>query len=125
MKPWEILLSESQERMLIVVKKGMEKELLLCFNVCFCVERNGGEQTRQHMPKRGERKKTNTIILFPIIIFFFFNFWFVFVCADPFFFQFSQFYFFLYAKVAAFLYMYNSFSWISFPAVMKKKTTTI
>ena len=27
MKPWEILLSESQERMLIVVKKGMEKEV--------------------------------------------------------------------------------------------------
>jgi phosphoribosylformylglycinamidine synthase len=26
MKPWEILLSESQERMLMVVKKGMEKE---------------------------------------------------------------------------------------------------
>jgi len=27
MKPWEILLSESQERMLIVVKKGQEKEV--------------------------------------------------------------------------------------------------
>lgn len=26
MKPWEILLSESQERMLIVVKKGQEKK---------------------------------------------------------------------------------------------------
>ncbi|OAV46048.1 phosphoribosylformylglycinamidine synthase subunit PurL [Lewinella sp. 4G2] len=32
MKPWEILLSESQERMLIVCKKGMEKELLAVFD---------------------------------------------------------------------------------------------
>jgi phosphoribosylformylglycinamidine synthase len=31
MKPWEILLSESQERMLIVVKKGMEKEVEAVF----------------------------------------------------------------------------------------------
>lgn len=32
MKPWEILLSESQERMLIVVKKGMEKEVEAVFD---------------------------------------------------------------------------------------------
>ncbi|NJC25311.1 phosphoribosylformylglycinamidine synthase subunit PurL [Neolewinella antarctica] len=32
MKPWEILLSESQERMLIVCKLGMEKELLAVFD---------------------------------------------------------------------------------------------
>jgi phosphoribosylformylglycinamidine synthase len=32
MKPWEILLSESQERMLIVVKKGMEKDVEAVFN---------------------------------------------------------------------------------------------
>jgi phosphoribosylformylglycinamidine synthase II len=32
MKAWEILLSESQERMLIVVKKGMEKEVEKVFN---------------------------------------------------------------------------------------------
>lgn len=31
MKPWEILLSESQERMLIIVKKGMEKEVEAVF----------------------------------------------------------------------------------------------
>lgn len=31
MKPWEMLLSESQERMLIVVKKGREKEILEIF----------------------------------------------------------------------------------------------
>lgn len=31
MKPWEILLSESQERMLIVVKKGMEEAVLKVF----------------------------------------------------------------------------------------------
>ncbi|MBK8657420.1 MAG: phosphoribosylformylglycinamidine synthase subunit PurL [Bacteroidetes bacterium] len=31
MKPWEILLSESQERMLIVVKKGSEKEVEAVF----------------------------------------------------------------------------------------------
>jgi phosphoribosylformylglycinamidine synthase len=31
MKPWEILLSESQERMLLVVKKGMEKEVEAVF----------------------------------------------------------------------------------------------
>lgn len=31
MKPWEMLLSESQERMLIVVKKGREKEILDIF----------------------------------------------------------------------------------------------
>ncbi len=31
MKPWEILLSESQERMLIVVKKGMEKAVEAVF----------------------------------------------------------------------------------------------
>lgn len=31
MKPWEILLSESQERMLVVVKKGMEKEVEAVF----------------------------------------------------------------------------------------------
>jgi phosphoribosylformylglycinamidine synthase len=31
MKPWEILLSESQERMLIVVKKGMEKDVEAVF----------------------------------------------------------------------------------------------
>lgn len=31
MKPWEILLSESQERMLIVVKKGMEAEVKAVF----------------------------------------------------------------------------------------------
>ncbi len=31
MQPWEILLSESQERMLIVVKKGMEKEVEAVF----------------------------------------------------------------------------------------------
>lgn len=32
MKPWEILLSESQERMLIVVKKGKEKEVEQIFD---------------------------------------------------------------------------------------------
>ena len=32
MKPWEILLSESQERMLIVGKKGMEQDLLTVFD---------------------------------------------------------------------------------------------
>ena len=32
MKPWEILLSESQERMLLVVKKGMEKEVEAVFD---------------------------------------------------------------------------------------------
>lgn len=32
MKPWEILLSESQERMLIIVKKGMEKEVEAVFD---------------------------------------------------------------------------------------------
>lgn len=32
MRPWEILLSESQERMLIVVKKGMESEVEAVFN---------------------------------------------------------------------------------------------
>jgi phosphoribosylformylglycinamidine synthase len=32
MKPWEILLSESQERMLIVVKKGKEKEVEAIFD---------------------------------------------------------------------------------------------
>jgi phosphoribosylformylglycinamidine synthase len=32
MKPWEILLSESQERMLIVVKKGQEKEVEQIFD---------------------------------------------------------------------------------------------
>ena len=32
MQPWEILLSESQERMLIVCKKGMERELLAVFD---------------------------------------------------------------------------------------------
>ena len=32
MKPWEILLSESQERMLIVCKKGMEEDLLAVFD---------------------------------------------------------------------------------------------
>ncbi len=32
MKPWEILLSESQERMLIVCHKGREKELLAVFD---------------------------------------------------------------------------------------------
>jgi phosphoribosylformylglycinamidine synthase len=40
MKPWEMLLSESQERMLIVVKKGREKELLDIFEKwdIHCVE---------------------------------------------------------------------------------------
>ncbi len=32
MQPWEILLSESQERMLVVVKKGREKEVLAIFD---------------------------------------------------------------------------------------------
>lgn len=32
MQPWEILLSESQERMLVVVKKGREKEVEAIFN---------------------------------------------------------------------------------------------
>ncbi len=32
MQPWEILLSESQERMLIVVKKGREKDVLKIFS---------------------------------------------------------------------------------------------
>lgn len=32
MKPWEILLSESQERMLVVVKKGMEAEVKAVFD---------------------------------------------------------------------------------------------
>src|SRR5699024_11833798 len=32
MKAWEMLLSESQERMLIVVKKGREKEVLEVFD---------------------------------------------------------------------------------------------
>ncbi len=31
MKPWELLLSESQERMLLIVKKGKEKEILDIF----------------------------------------------------------------------------------------------
>lgn len=34
--------------------------------------------------------------------------------------SFHNFIFFLYAKVAAFLYMYNSFSWISFSSNEKK-----
>ncbi len=40
MKPWEMLLSESQERMLIVVKKGREKEILAIFEKwdIHCVE---------------------------------------------------------------------------------------
>ena len=32
MKPWEILLSESQERMLAVVKKGREQEVEAIFD---------------------------------------------------------------------------------------------
>ena len=35
MNPYEIMLSESQERMLVVIKKGFEKELCDIFTKCF------------------------------------------------------------------------------------------
>jgi phosphoribosylformylglycinamidine (FGAM) synthase-like enzyme len=40
MQPWEILLSESQERMLVVVKKGREQEVQDIFHKwdLHCVE---------------------------------------------------------------------------------------
>ena len=34
MKAWELLLSESQERMLVVVEKGREKEIEKIFDKC-------------------------------------------------------------------------------------------
>lgn len=45
MKAWELLLSESQERMLIVVKKGMEKEVLDIFEKWDLSASNIGEVT--------------------------------------------------------------------------------
>ncbi|HNE92717.1 MAG TPA: phosphoribosylformylglycinamidine synthase subunit PurL [Chitinophagaceae bacterium] len=45
MKAWELLLSESQERMLIVVKKGMEKQVLDIFEKWDLSASNIGEVT--------------------------------------------------------------------------------
>lgn len=45
MKAWELLLSESQERMLIVVKKGMEKQVLDIFEKWDLSSSNIGEVT--------------------------------------------------------------------------------
>ncbi len=56
MQPWEILLSESQERMLVVVKKGREKEVLSIFekwdlNCVQIGEVTSGTQLKFYMDK--------------------------------------------------------------------------
>lgn len=56
MQPWEILLSESQERMLVVVKKGREKEVLAIFekwdlNCVQIGEVTSGTQLKFYMDK--------------------------------------------------------------------------